>query len=180
MVISQPAVFCLVASSARFVDSGLVRWLRRLAEPAPMLGSDPVDEAVGAAPTGAHAAAGGDPPPGGSPGPEASPLSGIERRARAAALRGLLLARQRRFEAAQRAFGEAVRLDPALDLASIPGFWELERSAHEAAIRAYEDHGQGRRAAILGARLQERFRPRLVPNRPSRPGRAPTAPVPSV
>ena len=52
----------------------------------------------------------------------AEPLSAEERRARAAALRGMLLARQRRFGPARRAFAEAIKHDPALDLASVPTF----------------------------------------------------------
>ena len=86
-----------------------------------------------------------------------------ERRADAAALRALFLARQRRFAAAQAAFAEALRLDPGLDLPAVAGFWELERSGHEAAIRAYEAVGREREALILAAKVRQTFRPRLAP-----------------
>jgi hypothetical protein len=91
-----------------------------------------------------------------------APLTASERRARAAALRGLALSRQRRFDAAQAAFGEAARLDPLLDLTRTPGFWRLERAAHEAAIAAYEDAGRDRDAAVLRARVSSTFRPKPV------------------
>ena len=66
-----------------------------------------------------------------------APLAANERRARAAALRAMALSRERRFDAAGRAFTEAAGLDPALDLTRTPAFWKLERAAHEAAIDAY-------------------------------------------
>ena len=91
-------------------------------------------------------------------------LAAHERRARAAALRGLFLARQRRFVSAQRAFTEALQLDSALDLATVPSFWKLERAGHEAAVRAYETVGRGRDAAILASQVRTTFRPRLVPS----------------
>jgi len=99
------------------------------------------------------------------PAAEASPapLTADERRARAAALRGLLLARQRRFPAARSAFAEAVRLDPELDLAAVPTFCQLERGGHEAAVLAYEDAGRDHDAMALAARLREVYRPRLLP-----------------
>ena len=94
------------------------------------------------------------------------PLSAAERRARATALRGLLLARGRRFARAQAAFAEAARLDPGLDLSTVPTFWELERGGHEAVIRAYRDAGREGDAAALAVTVRQTFRPRIV--RPSR------------
>ena len=93
----------------------------------------------------------------------AAPLTAQERRARAAAYRGLLLGRQRRFSAAQAAFAEAATLDPLLALESIPTFWDMERGAHEAAVRAYIAAGREREATYLASRLRTTFRPRLVP-----------------
>jgi hypothetical protein len=85
-----------------------------------------------------------------------------ERRAQAAALRALLLARQRRYAEAESAFAQAAGLDPALDLGTLDGFWELERGAHAAAVRAYEAVGRHRDAMGLRATLDGRYRPRLV------------------
>lgn len=93
---------------------------------------------------------------------EPEPLSATERRARAAALRGMLLARQRRFSSARKAFAEAITYDPTLDLASVPTFWRLERGGQEAAISAYQDQGREREASMLAARMRQTFRPRLV------------------
>lgn len=167
MVISQPAVFCLVATKSRLADGAFGRWLRALTRPEPVIGPK-ADIAAAAATPEAPPALASTASPGADPtaGPEDLPLTATERRARAAALRGLFLARQRRFDAAERAFAEAIRLDPALDLATVPTFWDLERSAHEAVVRVYDEGGQGRRASLLAARLHERFRPRLVPTRP--------------
>ncbi|MDP9366383.1 MAG: hypothetical protein M3Q10_19530, partial [Chloroflexota bacterium] len=64
---------------------------------------------------------------------------------------------------ARAAFAEAVRLDPELDLTSVPTFWQLERGGHEAAILAYEAAGREHDAMALAARLREVYRPRLVP-----------------
>jgi hypothetical protein len=92
----------------------------------------------------------------------AGPLTANERRARAAALRALALSRGRRFASAQSAFAEAARLDPNLDLTRIPGFWRLERAAHEAAIDAYDEAGRTRDAAVLRAQVRSTFRPKPV------------------
>lgn len=92
----------------------------------------------------------------------AGPLTANERRARAAALRALALSRGRRFASAQSAFVEAARLDPTLDLTRIPGFWRLERAAHEAAIDAYDEAGRARDAAVLRAQVRSTFRPKPV------------------
>jgi hypothetical protein len=98
-----------------------------------------------------------------------APLTAQERRARSAALRGLLLSRQRRFSAAQSAFTEAARLDPELSLESVPTFWDLERGAHEAVVRAYSDVGRTYEASMLASRLRTTFRPRLLAPRGNRP-----------
>jgi hypothetical protein len=96
----------------------------------------------------------------------ASPLAANERRARAAALRGMAFGRDRRFDAARIAFAEAAGLDPLLDLTRTPAFWKLERGAHEAAIAAYLQAGRERDAAVLHARVQSTFRPKPVRSRP--------------
>ncbi|MFN8594253.1 MAG: hypothetical protein U0031_22590 [Thermomicrobiales bacterium] len=90
-------------------------------------------------------------------------LTAKERRARAAALRGLAFARQRRYEAARLAFAEAAELDSGLDLTRTPGFWNLDRGAHEAAIAAYQDACRDRDATVLRARVQSTYRPRALP-----------------
>ena len=102
---------------------------------------------------------GGEPEEGEAPAPT---LSADQRRARAAALRASLLARQRRHEEAGRAFAEALALDPEIDLTEAPRFWELERAAHRAAADAYEAVGRTRDAMTLRGRIDLRFRPRLV------------------
>jgi hypothetical protein len=84
------------------------------------------------------------------------------RRGQAAALRALLLARQRRYAEAETAFAQAAGIDRAVDLAQLDGFWELERGAHQAAVRAYEAVGRHRDAMMLRATLDGRYRPRLV------------------
>jgi hypothetical protein len=101
-----------------------------------------------------------------------APLTAQERRARAAALRGLLLGRQRRFSAAQAAFAEAARLDEQLSLESVPTFWDMERGAHEAAVRAYRDAGRTYDASMLASRLRTTFRPRLLSPRQGTPSTA--------
>jgi hypothetical protein len=95
-----------------------------------------------------------------------APLAANERRARAAALRALVLSRERRFDAARAAFAEAADLDPVLDLTRTPAFWKLERAAHEAAIAAYLQAGRERDAAVLRARVHSTFRPKALRPRP--------------
>ena len=73
----------------------------------------------------------------------ATNLTADERRARVAALRGIVRARDASFEAASRAFADAIRLDPALDLVTVPGFWKLTSRGQQAAIDAYEREGRG-------------------------------------
>lgn len=84
------------------------------------------------------------------------------RRAQAAGLRALLLARQRRYAEAEEAFAQTATLDPAFDLTTLDGFWDLGRGAHEAAARAYDVAGRQRDAMLLRATLDGRYRPRLV------------------
>jgi len=85
-----------------------------------------------------------------------------ERRARVAAVRGYVRARDEKFDAARDFFAEAARLDPRLDLAMIPHFWSLPRGGQQAAIDAYALAGRERDASRLIARVRQTFRPRLV------------------
>ena len=96
-------------------------------------------------------------------------LTPNEQRARVAAVRGLMRARDQLFDAARDSFAEAARLDPRLDLATIPHFWSLPSGAHQAAIEAYELAGRERDAAMLIARVRKTFRPRLVATIPKDP-----------
>lgn len=158
MVISQPAVICLEAAIDR---------VRRLWA-APRGGVVPAARG----PVEASSDRFAEPEPAAAPNPSRTdaldpivapePLSALERRARAAAFRGLLLARQRRFVEAEAAFAAALRLDPALDPTTIPTFWELERGGHEAVVAAYEAVDRLEDAAALSARLRRTYRPRLV------------------
>ncbi|MCC6313594.1 MAG: hypothetical protein IT337_06240 [Thermomicrobiales bacterium] len=84
------------------------------------------------------------------------------RRTQAALLRAMLLARRRRFAEAEAAFAEAASLDPGCDLTATDGFWELERAGHDAAAHAYETSGRPRDALLLRAKIDARYRPRLV------------------
>ncbi|HEU0116582.1 MAG TPA: hypothetical protein VFQ80_17960 [Thermomicrobiales bacterium] len=96
--------------------------------------------------------------------PSAADADAVRRQRGLAALtRGMLLARRRRFEAARAAFAEALRADADLDLFAEPGFWNLERSAHLAAIDACRDAGRERAAMLLEAKLAVVYRPRLLP-----------------
>jgi len=100
--------------------------------------------------------------------PEAS------RSARAAATRGLFLARSGRFAEARDAFAIAAR-EPEVDLTSIPGFWDLPRGGMLAAAGAYEDNERYRDASALSARLRLMHRPRSIAAVPASPGRKRTA-----
>jgi hypothetical protein len=94
------------------------------------------------------------------------PLTVEERKARAAAVRGLVNARDGRFEKARSLFGEALSFDPALDLSQIPTFWKLPRGGQDAAVGAYQDAGMQKEAKILSSNLNYHFRPKLVRRRP--------------
>lgn len=94
-------------------------------------------------------------------------LTPDEQRARVAAVRGLMRARDEHFEDARGFFAEAASLDPRLDLAAIPHFWSLPSGGHHAAIEAYELAGRERDARVLMARVRRTFRPRLVSSSPA-------------
>ncbi|MFL5759313.1 MAG: hypothetical protein ACJ789_06220 [Thermomicrobiales bacterium] len=94
------------------------------------------------------------------------PLTIEEQKARAAAVRGLVNARDGRFEKARTLFGEALLLDRALDLSQIPTFWKLPRGGQDAAVDAYHDAGMQKEAKLLSSNLNYHFRPKLVRRRP--------------
>lgn len=168
MVISQPAVVALEQARERVERTVAAIWARaRLGRGAAESGAAtaPDDE-----PPVFEALAAGDAPRSSTEVviADMSPLSAAERRARAAAVRGLMLARKRCYGTAQTAFAEAATLDPGLDLASVPTFWELHRAGQETVVRAYEDAGRVRDAAVLAATLRHTFRPRaMAPRRGS-------------
>ena len=93
-------------------------------------------------------------------------LSADEQRARLAAIRALRRARQGRYDDARDLFADAAKLDPALDLSTVPSFWHLPRAAHDAAVAGYEQAGRERDAFRLVAVIRRRFRPRLIPTPP--------------
>lgn len=93
--------------------------------------------------------------------PDARSELEIRREAKAAAVRGLFLARSERLEEARSAFVEAAA-DPSTDLADLPGFWQLSRRAMLTAALAYEDVGRYRDASALSARVRTKYRPRAV------------------
>jgi len=161
MVISQPAVVCLEATTDR-VRRVWAAFRGGTADGGRGVVAASRAEAVAAAPPVARDAdERGESDPDAAP----TPLTAPERRARAAAFRGLLLARQRRFAEAEAAFAAALRLDPALDPTTIPTFWELERGGHEAVVGAYQAVDRTGEAATLSARLRRTYRPRLVRTR---------------
>jgi tetratricopeptide (TPR) repeat protein len=102
------------------------------------------------------------PPPLDEPPDDGDALLG-RRRGQAALTRGIVLARRRRFDAAQAAFADALRADAALELTDDPAFWRLERAAHLAAVAACRDAGRERAAMALEARLSVVYRPRPLP-----------------
>jgi hypothetical protein len=169
MLITQPALICLEATWHRLlgrpiVDEPAVRHIApddtdAAVVPALAPANEDVAFVAAAQPLSATVSIDVGPPVDAS---GAGPLTANERRARAAALRALALSRGRRFASAQAAFAEAARLDPSLDLTRIPGFWRLERAAHEAAIDAYDDAGRARDAAVLRAQVRSTFRPKPV------------------
>lgn len=102
---------------------------------------------------------------------EAAPMPGSERAARLAAERGVLLARGRKLIEAVDEFTVAAR-DEAIDLAALPGFWDLPRNGMLAAVQAYERVERLRDAAALEARIRHLYRPRaLKPIPVARPNR---------
>ncbi|MBA2595577.1 MAG: hypothetical protein M3Q50_01365 [Chloroflexota bacterium] len=165
MMISQPAIICLEAHWNRLLHRHDVS--ERIEAPASGAARDDTanaasDVAIAATdeslPAQKQRRVGGESAPTG-------PLTTAERRARAAALRGLALSRARRFDAAGAAFAEAAKLDPRLDLTRTPAFWKLERAAHEAAIAAYVTVGRDRDAAVLRAQVRSTFRPKALRSR---------------
>lgn len=84
-----------------------------------------------------------------------------QRVARAAAVRGMFLARSERLAEARSAFTQAAE-DETLDLSELPGFWRLSRSAMLVVADAYEDVGRFRDASALSAQVRTTFRPRAV------------------
>jgi len=175
MVISQPAIVGLEQSRERLARSLAAVWARArvllggmAVEPIAVstTGTGPAvavsTDATDGAETAGDGRPAGPPRPNHEPEPAAPPLTAAERRARAAAVRGLMLARKRSYGTAQAAFAEAATLDPLLDLASVPTFWELHRAGQETVVRAYEDAGRIRDAAVLAATLRHTFRPRAM------------------
>jgi hypothetical protein len=170
MMISQPALLCLEATWRRMISRGSAS-LEREPDPTPRptrdaldLASDLIADVIEGAPAGRAGVVSASTSESSLPDEVAldasSPLTANERRARAAALRGLALSRGRRFDGARAAFVEAARLDPMLDLTRIPGFWKLERAAHEAVIEAYQETGRERDEAVLRARVRSTYRPK--------------------
>jgi len=94
--------------------------------------------------------------------PDPKPLNPVEERARAAAVQGYVRARDGNQQQATEHFAEAARLDPELDLTTIPGFWTLSRAAHDAAAIAYEQADRERDAWRLRAVIRRTYRPRLL------------------
>ena len=178
MVISQPAIVGLEQARERVERSVAAIWARARARFSG-IAVDPIavattatgptvamaPDATDGAGTADDARPAGPARPTQEPEPIAPPLTAAERRARAAAVRGLMLARKRCYGTAQAAFAEAATLDPLLDLASVPTFWELHRAGQETVVRAYEEAGRIRDAAVLAATLRHTFRPRAVPAR---------------
>lgn len=85
----------------------------------------------------------------------------VQRDARAAAVRGIFLARGERLGEARAAFAQAAA-DPSIDLSNLPGFWQLSRSAMLIAATAYEDVERFRDASALSAQVRTRYRPQAV------------------
>lgn len=141
-----------------FADGWNGAW--RLAEAPPAAFSPQPTEDVSAPPepTGdARPTADADPPPA-----DGESIPAAARRAEAALFRAHLFARQRRHDEAAAAFAAALALHPAIDLTAGSGFWDLDRAAHRAAADAYEAVGRTRDAMTLRARVELRFKPRLV------------------
>lgn len=104
----------------------------------------------------------------------ADTLSVAERKARAAAVRALMQVRDGRFAPARDLFAEAARLDPRLDLSTVPTFWDLPRGGQQAAVDGYDLAGRDDDALLLAAELDYTFRPKLVRRQPV--GAAPGSP----
>lgn len=83
------------------------------------------------------------------------------RAARRDAVRGLFAARSGALNVATTHFARAAAC-PEIDLATIPGFWQLDRAAMLAAVEAYEQVERFRDAAALAARIRTELRPRIL------------------
>lgn len=89
----------------------------------------------------------------------AMPVS--QRSARLEAERGMILARGGKLAEAVEAFTTAAS-DQRIDLAALPGFWDLPRQGMMSAVRAYEQTKRFRDAAALEARIRHTLRPRSI------------------
>jgi len=69
------------------------------------------------------------------------------------------LAQEHRFDEARSAFHAAMLADPALDPATLAGFWDLPRRGMFSAIEACEDLGNYHKAAVLEIRILQESRP---------------------
>jgi hypothetical protein len=175
MVISNQAMWVLESTRERWADRFFGRW-RRHRTPADdhaalLPGSVEIFAADGslAKAPGAVIMQDQDSPmvgPSDSESDAGSPLSAAERRARAVAVSALMRVRDGRFDLARDLFAEAAALDPALDLSTVPGFWNLPRRGQEAAVTAYELSDRISDAELLAANLRYRFRPKLVRRQP--------------
>jgi hypothetical protein len=100
------------------------------------------------------------------------------REAKATATRAMFLTRSNRLDEARTVFAEAAGVHE-LDLANVPGFWDLPRAGMSTCLLAYEDAGRIRDAAALAARVRIHCRPREVrlinEPRPTRRERASSA-----
>lgn len=95
-------------------------------------------------------------------------LSDDERRARLAAVRGVLAAREGDLDAAAAWFRDAA-CEPSIRFQVVPGFWGCTRGGMEAAVVAYEAAGRFRDAAALAATIRTRYRPRAMQARTDAP-----------
>lgn len=100
--------------------------------------------------------------------PDSTALSPQEQKARVVALRGLSQAREGNLAAARESFGDAIRLDPMLDLRRLPWFWKQPKETHDCVVDALYDADRSRDAVSLIADIRTRFRPRLLPGRRNR------------
>lgn len=102
-----------------------------------------------------------------------SPLPDGEHSARQHAVKGLYAARNGNLSSAEHHFTIAAGY-PDIDLCSVPGFWQLSRSAMTTAVRAYEEAGRLREASALNARIRTVYRPRRISPVPTNVTELPT------
>lgn len=91
----------------------------------------------------------------------ASTLPDEERVARQDAVHGLYAAHAGQLDDALTFFTRAAGCE-AVDLAEVPGFWQLPRNAMLTAVDAYEATNRFRDASALGARIRKELRPRVL------------------